>query len=241
MFEGLNGLVGGAASSGGEGRWAHPRPVEAVTTFDTFEPSVRKHFVSYMQADGPSADPVFHALERHHAVLVTRTRRQLVTDAEWYRCRSFVDFRRPMQIDHQLTSMWQVAPGRISMICIHRALGDRDFSARERRLLHFFHQELGQLIGTSLVSATEPLLQELPRRLRQTLTCLMQGDSEKQVAERLGLSRATTHQYVTALYRRFGVQSRPQLMAYAFRRMGREKWSPPIGEHSAHAVDDSPL
>jgi DNA-binding CsgD family transcriptional regulator len=127
------------------------------------------------------------------------------------------------------------------LICLHRALGDRDFSTRERRLLHFFHQELGRLIGVSLVSATEPMLQELPRRLRQTLTCLMQGDSEKQVAARLGLSRATTHQYVTALYRRFGVQSRPQLMAYAFGRIGRGEWRSLIEGDSAHAIHDSPL
>jgi DNA-binding NarL/FixJ family response regulator len=40
------------------------------------------------------------------------------------------------------------------------------------------------------------------------------GDSEKQVAARLGLSQATVHQYVTALYRRFGVRSRAQLIVH---------------------------
>jgi DNA-binding NarL/FixJ family response regulator len=44
----------------------------------------------------------------------------------------------------------------------------------------------------------------------QTLACLLEGDSEKQVAARLGLSPATAHEYVTALYRHFGVQSRAQ-------------------------------
>jgi hypothetical protein len=57
MFEGLDRLLGAAASSGGEGMWPYPRPVQAVTTFDTFEPSTRRHFAAYMQEDGPGRRP----------------------------------------------------------------------------------------------------------------------------------------------------------------------------------------
>src|SRR5262249_6470116 len=56
-------------------------------------------------------------------------------------------------------------------------------------------------------------LSRLSPRLRRTLHCLQQGDSEKQVASRLGLSRPTVHQYVMALYRHFGVGSRAELLA----------------------------
>ena len=48
----------------------------------------------------------------------------------------------------------------------------------------------------------------------------MEGDSEKQVAMRMGLSRTTVHQYVTMLYRRFDVQSRAELLARVLRRRG---------------------
>jgi DNA-binding CsgD family transcriptional regulator len=58
----------------------------------------------------------------------------------------------------------------------------------------------------------------LSPRLKQTLACLLEGDSEKQIAARLGLSRATLHQYVTALYRQLDVQSRPQLFARMLER-----------------------
>jgi DNA-binding NarL/FixJ family response regulator len=51
-------------------------------------------------------------------------------------------------------------------------------------------------------------------------TCLLEGDSEKEAAARLALSRATAHQYVTALYRHFRVQSRAQLLAHIIKRMG---------------------
>jgi predicted transcriptional regulator len=47
---------------------------------------------------------------------------------------------------------------------------------------------------------------------------LLEGDTEKQVAARLGLSHATVHQYITMLYRRFGVQSRAALMSHVLKR-----------------------
>jgi DNA-binding NarL/FixJ family response regulator len=54
---------------------------------------------------------------------------------------------------------------------------------------------------------------ELPPRLQQTLKSLLAGDSEKQVAKKLGLSRHTVHVYVKSLYKRFGVCSRGELLA----------------------------
>jgi DNA-binding CsgD family transcriptional regulator len=45
------------------------------------------------------------------------------------------------------------------------------------------------------------------------LECLLELDSEKQVALRLGLTQGTVHQYVKALYRRFDVNSRGEFLA----------------------------
>jgi len=81
----------------------------------------------------------------------------------------------------------------------------------------------------SLVSALEPSPDRLSPRLRQTLACLTEGDTEKQVAARLGLSQTTTHEYVTALYRHFGVRSRAQLLARIGRRGWSGDWAPPDG------------
>jgi DNA-binding NarL/FixJ family response regulator len=77
------------------------------------------------------------------------------------------------------------------------------------------------------VSTVEPGSGKLSPRLRQTLACLLDGDSEKQLAARVGLSQATVHQYVTALYRHFGVRSRAQLLALALKRIGRNGSSTP--------------
>jgi DNA-binding CsgD family transcriptional regulator len=68
-------------------------------------------------------------------------------------------------------------------------------------------------------SAVQPLPSSADARdERQTLDCLLEGDSEKEIAARLGLSPATVHEYVTALYRRFGVHSRGQLLAHVLKR-----------------------
>ena len=61
----------------------------------------------------------------------------------------------------------------------------------------------------------------LPPRLQQTLVCLLQGQSEKEIAASLRLSRATVHQYITLLYRRFGVRSRAQLLGRVLQRLDK--------------------
>lgn len=58
-----------------------------------------------------------------------------------------------------------------------------------------------------------PLPPNLSPRMRQTLQRLLAGDSEKQIAVHLGLSRHTVHVYVKAIYKSFDVQSRGELLA----------------------------
>lgn len=79
--------------------------------------------------------------------------------------------------------------------------------------------DLCRMIGTNLgppqndQSAKATALPNLSPRMQQTLERLLVGDSEKQIAARLGLSRHTVHVYVKALYRGFNVSSRGELLA----------------------------
>jgi hypothetical protein len=99
--------------------------------------------------------------------LVTYARSELVADRDWYRSVSFNEYRKLGGCDHQLTSIYQVSEqGAISTMCVHRAVGDRDFSAREVRLMRFFHDELGRLMRGPLVSGLEPGPDILSPRLR---------------------------------------------------------------------------
>lgn len=221
MLEGLALLFGVVQATGGEALWERPgrhlRPVSAYSV--TAQPAGDKLFEAYMRNEGWSGDPIIQAIEQLPGRLITRTRRQLVSDADWYGSDSFHCYRKAAGIDHQLVSVFQVSDnGATSVVTLMRALGERDFSPRERRLLNLFHAELGGLIGGALVSATDPSVPPLSPRLRDTLACLLEGDSEKQAAARLGLSRTTLHQYVTALYRRFDVRSRAELLAHVNKR-----------------------
>jgi len=56
-------------------------------------------------------------------------------------------------------------------------------------------------------------LGSLSPRMRQTLDRLLAGDSEKEIAARLGLSPHTVHVYIKSLYPRLGVSSRGELFA----------------------------
>ncbi len=54
---------------------------------------------------------------------------------------------------------------------------------------------------------------DLPPRVRQTLGRLLAGDSEKQIAAKMGLSPHTVHCYIKALYRSYEVSSRGELLS----------------------------
>jgi DNA-binding CsgD family transcriptional regulator len=221
MFEGLSQLLGDVAT-GGEGRPTGAEGgVAPLTYFDSgFDATERRTYLAYMREGGPAVDPFIRALPWLAGRPVTRTRRQMVADRVYFRSPVFERYFQPGNVGHRVASIFPTAgSGTISLIHLHRPRGDRDFSARERALIEFFHGEIGPLVGRALVSAAEPTPDGLSRRLRQTLACLVEGDSEKQVAARLGVSHATAHQYVTALYRRFGVNSRGQLLAHVVKRI----------------------
>jgi DNA-binding NarL/FixJ family response regulator len=61
-------------------------------------------------------------------------------------------------------------------------------------------------LSPSLTSGLSP-------RMRDTLQLLLGGDSEKEVAAKLGLSQHTVHIHVKNLYKRLSVCSRAELMA----------------------------
>jgi DNA-binding CsgD family transcriptional regulator len=220
MLEGLYVLFGVLQAAGGEGWFVRPEhPLEPVSAYSvTAEPGPDEAFREYHRTGQSGNDPIYTAIQRLPGRQITRTRRQLVPDAAWYGSPA-AEYRRMGGIDHVLTSVFQVADdGAVSDIALNRAIGDRDFTPREQRLVAFFHAELGRLIRGPLVSAIEPGVEHLSPRLHQTLACLLEGDSEKRVAARLRLSPTTVHQYVTDLYRRFGVQSRAQLLVHVLRR-----------------------
>jgi DNA-binding NarL/FixJ family response regulator len=66
---------------------------------------------------------------------------------------------------------------------------------------------------TETMISPDERAKELSPRLRETLQCLLDGNSEKAIATRLRLSPHTVHGYVKLIYRHFQVKSRAQLLS----------------------------
>ncbi len=105
--------------------------------------------------------------------------------------------------------------GAVDQLGLHREWGDRPFTPAEHRMVRMFHVELARLWKRDVLRRAGEPGSDLPPRLNQTLTELLNGASEKQIAAKLKLSPHTIHNYVKALHQRFGVSSRGELLAKA--------------------------
>lgn len=154
--------------------------------------------------------------------VATRSREQLIDDQTWYRSAHVKTLRRMLGVDHCIYSLAVLSNTRlVGELWICRPWGQkRPFSERELRLIDLMHEETGWLYNADL-AFNSPQAATLPPRQRQTLQHLLTGRSEKQIANELSLSPNTIHHYVKAIYKRFGVSSRSELLArFVHQRQG---------------------
>ena len=97
-------------------------------------------------------------------------------------------------------------------LTLQRRRPARPFSPRDRAIVDVVHSSLSWVYHADVLLASPELLELSPRQ-RQTLQHLLTGQSEKQIAATMQLSRNTVHHYVKALHRHFGVSSRSELLA----------------------------
>ena len=124
---------------------------------------------------------------------------------------------RELRIGDAAASFHAQTPARLVCVMMLRLKTDRGFSGRQQDALAFLGSGLAQVVGSRL-EIQSPTRTSLSPRMRSTLEALLQGDSEKQVAARLGLRPSTVHDYVGELYRRYGVRSRGELLARFIKR-----------------------
>ena len=112
MLEGLCRLIGARAATGGGARWSRPdRDIEPTLAIDVgLDLRGQELYGAYMRDLGPRGDPIFQALQHVSDRLGVCTRRQVVSDSAWYRSAAWNDYRRPIDIDNQLTSVYET-PG----------------------------------------------------------------------------------------------------------------------------------
>lgn len=214
-LEGMAALVGAQV-----GVWAR---ADGITTgrmsfhreidFGWSSDSERRVFLEYTEtAPYQSLDPSISALARQTtSAMGTFTREQLLDDRTWYGSEHVQRFRHPARVDSFLYGIYAPGGDTAAGFSLHRTWGDRAFSERERRLVDVLHRACAFLHAPP--ERSPAILQGLSPRLRDTLRGLAGGRSEKQLAAELKLSPHTVHDYVKALYRHFGVQSRSELLA----------------------------
>jgi DNA-binding CsgD family transcriptional regulator len=229
LLSSLCGLAGARVGIGANLRhFTRGRTPEGISIHRTGWPdaAAERAWQEYVTTVPVQRTPEYARLVGFKGPIVTRTRPQLWDDASWYRSSIFNDYHRASWIDHYIFSILRHRrPGAkeggeggegealYNSVWIHRPVGEPAFSRREWWLVRLVHAEIGGLIGTSLAVPGTPGPGDLTPRPRQTLDALLDGDSEKQIASRLGLSQATVHEYVTAVYRHFGAASRGELLA----------------------------
>lgn len=174
--------------------------------------SDRKPFDAHMETGRPEDGP-------HITPDLLRRRLKTVhwsgnpNRSAWLRSQFFNEYVKHAHQDDGLFAHQLIAPDRMRWVILNRAFGDRPFTTRELRLIAALNAELARLNGVRLSRFGEPGVLDLSPRSRSVLICLMEGDSEKQVARRLGISPHTVHDHVKALHSRFGVASRGELLA----------------------------
>jgi DNA-binding CsgD family transcriptional regulator len=205
------------ALAGTEGFSLHSR-LQLVICTGWASPQLGEKAMAYLATEPQLRDPSFHRLQQIARPNITLRPSRLISRRAFETSDFYAD-RAGFGIEDQIFSQRQTA-NRLATFSLapQRPPGDTWFSVRDRKLLGLFHSELALLAGNVLSDGLADPLAGLTLRLRQTLASLLAGDSEKEAALRLGISRHTVHQYVVALYRHFRVNSRPGLLALCFQR-----------------------
>jgi DNA-binding CsgD family transcriptional regulator len=167
--------------------------------------------------EAPGMKPLLDILARQG--WVTATREEFTDEATYRASADYLNLRKPLDLDDLILSIRFVdVPSRAEAINIDRPHGAQPFGPREVSLMKILHDEIAPLIGVRLATEEHLSRDGLSKRLRETLSLLLEGRSEKEVAAALHLGSRTVHDYVTALYQHFRVSSRAELLAYFIRR-----------------------
>jgi DNA-binding CsgD family transcriptional regulator len=190
-------------------------------------PRARREFlqVFFSSFDLQRYFPRFHACEG-----IALSRCDLIADRDGDRTFDDPFIHRTIGVDHVLwcfRSIPELGDTQAGVIAL-RQKARRDFDPAHKTILEEAQSLVAPLVGGPLARFTEPSPSDLPLRARQVLRCLLEGERDKQVAARLGLSPLTVNVHTKAIYRHFGVSGRVELLArWVHRRWGVGRWDRP--------------
>ncbi|MDR3620012.1 MAG: helix-turn-helix transcriptional regulator [Paludisphaera borealis] len=166
-----------------------------------------------------SLSSYFRIQAEQDGVCLART--DFIHDDDWYGSTDHLVVQSAFGVEHIMYCHRSIVGGRrdeVSGVILNRALGMREYSLRDRAIVREAHDALTPFIGRSLARFHEPSPHELAPRVRQVLACLLEGDSDKQIAVRLDLSRYTVNQYTKRIFKHFGTSGRAELLSRWIRR-----------------------
>jgi len=153
---------------------------------------------------------------------VTVWRGEVVDDREFHDSTWFQGVFEPHGIYDGLISVrFDPRPQHMMFISCNRMRHDPPYTPRQRTMLRLIHDAIMPFVGKRLALEDHASMKGLTPRRREALEWLLDGLPEKDIAQRMDISPATAHQYIGELYRHFGVNSRPELMAYFIHRRPR--------------------
>lgn len=226
LLAGLARLTGGGVAMGGEYAGLHSGRISVIGPADWgWENGFDRRAWERAMAEGQANPrecrlvtfPRYLARTAADGACLART--DLISDVEWDQAWDFRHLQEPAGGDHSLYCARPLSgrADRQTVVIIARALREADFSARQKAVVQEAVAQVASLVGP-LARFGEPCPADLPPRARQVLRCLLEGDSDKQMVARLGLTRHTVNGYAKTIFQHFGVRSRAELIARWVRR-----------------------
>lgn len=228
---GLERLIGGYGGTFAVSRLDGARVNVTEVHFSSTDAGLREGFWTYVRegafAKLPEIELITPVILANRKLVYQQC--DLVSNAK--RAEFFERYLVPL--DNGLSGVLLTPDGAFVGAAVQRMRGERRFTQRDHAVLEFILMLLTPRLGSRLTLRSQDGRHTLSPRLRETLDALLDGANEKEVAIRLGISRSTAHDHVLALYRRFGVRSRAQLLAYFARRRPspRGATEPPRGRN----------
>lgn len=156
-----------------------------------------------------------HAV-RHAEATRVHLRQDVMNDGEWAGHWLREKFLEPyLGVGERMLAVYHVGAGRESYWLIDRPVGGEKFAERERELAYLaisgvpgLHRRL--FLERGLL---EPATRQVSPRERETMGYLLTGKSEKEIADLMGVSKHTAHQYVSSIYRNLQVSGRSGLFS----------------------------
>ncbi|MDX2199425.1 MAG: helix-turn-helix transcriptional regulator [Phycisphaerae bacterium] len=172
-------------------------------------------------------DPAWINMLPHCGRPFTVRREQAISDKDWYRSAHFNEYRKINKLDQFIYSCFPLTDrNEIAAFGVNREFGDKPFDERERLMMELITPALEWLYRMApagaaaapgaLAPAADPLAALSPS-LRRVARALVEGDSAKQAAARLGLRVNTVQSYMKQIYRLLGVNTRTELVLKALR------------------------